>query len=126
MLGLVMHCLRFTTVAAALLSFAMSTVAAPPDYSKRILGCWLGPRKFNVYHADGTWGVKRNEDAPENVRGRRWRVDGNKLILTYPGDHGLETATYTIVLCTPHKLILDANGYRQEYTRYSADCQTEA
>ena len=35
----------------------------------------------------------------------------------------METAAYTIVSCTEQKLILDADGRRQEYTRYSADCQ---
>lgn len=93
------------------------------DYSKAIVGCWLGPRKIEVYHTDGTWGVKRNEDAPEDVRGRRWQVEGNRLILTYPGDHGLETAELTIVSLTKHRLILDAGGYKKELTRYSSDCQ---
>ena len=109
-----------------ILALAVGSITAsdvPRDYSKRILGCWLGPRKFDVYHADGTWGVKRNEDAPEDVRGRRWHIEGRKLTLIYPGDHGLETAVYTIISCTPHKLILEADGYRREFTRYSADCQ---
>ena len=103
-----------------------STFERMPDYSKLICGCWLGPGKFEVYHADGTWGVKRNENAPEDIRGRRWRIEGDKLILIYPGDQGLETAVCTIVSCTAHKLVLDFDGYRQELTRYSADCQTEA
>jgi hypothetical protein len=121
-----MRCLRFTAVPVALLSFALSTVAASPDYSKLIRGCWLGAGKFRVYHADGTWGVKRNEDAPEDTKGRRWRVDGNKLILTYPGDHGSETAVYTIVRCTERQMVLSIGRYTEEYTRHSADCQTEA
>ena len=121
-----MRCLRFAPVAVALLSFALSTVAAPPDYSKLIRGCWLGARKFRVYHADGRWGVKRNEDAPEDTKGRRWRVDGNKLILTYPGDHGSKTAVYTIVRCTEREMVLSIDRYTEEYTRYSADCQIEA
>jgi hypothetical protein len=97
----------------------------PRDYSKAIVGCWLGSRKFEIYHADGTWGVKRNEEAPEDVRGRRWQVKGNKLIITYPGDHGLETGELTIVSLTEHKLVLDAGGYKEELTRYSPDCQKE-
>ena len=116
-------------VAIVLISFLAGpfvTIAGPsPDYSKLILGCWLGSRKFEVYHADGRWGVKRNEDAPEDSEGRRWRVDGNKLILTYPGDHGAETATYTIVSCTERKMVLENDGSREEYDRYSADCQKE-
>lgn len=95
----------------------------PRDYSKVIVGCWLGSRKFEVYHADGTWGVKRNEHAPEDISGRRWRIKGNKLIITYPGDHGLETAVLTIVSITEHQMVLDDSGYKEELTRYSRDCQ---
>ena len=52
------------------------------------------------------WGVKRNEDAPEDIGGRRWHLKGNRLVLTYPGDHGLETAVFTIVSLTDHKMSL--------------------
>jgi hypothetical protein len=97
----------------------------PRDYSKAIVGCWLGPRKFEVYHADGTWGVKRNEDAPEDISGRRWHIKGNKLVITYPADQGPETAELTIVSLTEHKLVLDGSGYKKELTRYSPDCQKE-
>ena len=95
------------------------------DYSKAIVGCWLGSRKIEVYHADGTWGVKRNEDAPEDISGRRWHIKGNKLVITYPGDHGLETGELTIVSVTEHKLVLDASGNKKELTRYSPDIQKE-
>jgi hypothetical protein len=95
------------------------------DYSKAIVGCWLGSRKFEVYHADGTGGVRRNEDAPEDISGRRWHIKGKKLVITYPGDHGLETAVLTIVSLTEHKMVLDASGYKEELTRYSSDCQNE-
>ena len=108
------------------LVFAVLSVTAgemPGDYSKTIVGCWLGSRKFEVYHADGTWGVKRNEDAAEDISGRRWHIEGNKLIITYPGDHGLETAALTIVSLTEYKMVLDAGGYKEELTRYSRDCQ---
>ena len=95
------------------------------DYSKAIVGCWLGSRKFEVYHADRTWGVKRNEDAPEETGGRRWHIKGNKLIITSPGNHGLETGTLTIVTLTEHTMMLDAGGYKEVLTRYSSDCQKE-
>jgi hypothetical protein len=97
---------------------AVSIAGPSRDYSKLIRGCWLGSRKFEVYHADGRWGVKRNEDAPEDTKGRRWRVDGDKLSLTYPGDHGLETAVYTIISCTEHKMILFIDGQTENYDRY--------
>ena len=87
------------------------------DYSKLILGRWLGPRKFSVFHADGHWGVLRNEESSEDIRGRRWHIKGNKLILTYPGDHGMDTGTYTIVTLTAEKLVTDADGDREEYRR---------
>src|SRR5438067_9520718 len=64
------------------------------DYAKLIVGRWLGSRKIHVYHASGTWGIKRNEDAPEDTDNRRWSIKGSKLTLTYPGDHRVETAVY--------------------------------
>jgi hypothetical protein len=76
----------------------------------------------DVYHADGIWGFKRNEDAPEEAGGR-WRVEDDKLIITGPTDHGVATAAYTIISCTDHTLILEIDGYREEYKRYSTDCQ---
>jgi hypothetical protein len=121
---------RFTFALAALMVFSLaippctSMAATSAGYSKRILGCWLGARKFHVYYADGTWGVKRNEDAPEEKEGRRWHINGKKLIVTYPGDHGLETAVCTIVFCTDKKLILESEGRRERYERYTGDCQT--
>jgi hypothetical protein len=97
----------------------------PLDYAKQLVGCWLGERKFDVYHADGTWGFKRNEEAPEGAGGR-WRVEGDKLIITGSTDDGVATAAYTIISCTDHTLILEIDGYREEYKRYSADCQKKA
>ena len=118
-----MRALCFTIVFALLSATAGER---PRDYSKAILGCWLGPRKFEIFHSDGRWGVKRNEEAPEDISGRRWKIQRNKLIITYPGDHGMETATYTILSLTDHEMVLDVGGgYKKEYTRYSADCQKE-
>jgi hypothetical protein len=125
-----MHYLKSHLIAVVILSLiagpAVSAAGASTDYSKRILGCWLGSRKFEVYHADGTWGVKRNEDAPEDRQRRHWHINGNRLTITYLGDHGLQTAVYTIVSCTDHKMVLSIGSYTEEYTRYSADCQTKA
>ena len=125
-----MRHLKFAIVSIVALSFlagpAVSIAGASRDYSKLIRGCWLGSRKFEVYHADGRCGVKRNEDAPEDTKGRRWRIDGDKLILTYPGDHGSESAVYTIISCTERKMVLSIDGRTEEYDRYSADCQKAA
>jgi hypothetical protein len=107
-------------------AFVSATAGEPRrDYSKAILGCWLGPRKFEIYHADGTWGVKRHEDAPEVINGRRWHIKGKTLVITWPGDRGLETAELIIVSLTERKMLLDADGYKKELVRYSPDCQNE-
>jgi hypothetical protein len=112
-----------TAVLAVFVAFPVFVAAdATHDYAKKITGCWLGTRKFDVYHANGTWGFKRNEDAPEDVGGR-WRVEGDKLVITGRTDDGFATAAYTIISCTDHTLILEINGYREEYKRYSADCR---
>ena len=118
-------CAVLTSVLAVSVMFPVVVVAdAPHDYAKQLVGCWLGARKFDVYHADGTWGFKRNEEVPEEVGGR-WRVEGDKLVITGPTDHGA-TAAYTIISCTHHTLILEIDAYREEYKRYSADCQKKA
>ena len=120
----------YITIVAYVISFIAApvlTALEPPDYSKSIVGCWLGPRKFAVYHADGTWGLKRNEDAPEDKKGRRYRVEGDKLILTYPGDgNKTESVTYKIISCSKHDLVLELEGQKEEFERYSDDCQNEA
>lgn len=108
----------------SLLVGSNASASEHPISSEKIVGCWLGPRKFEIYHADGTWGVKRNEDAPEDIRGRRWQIEGDKLILKYPSsNNGFETAVFTIISCTEHELVLDADGYIIKHTRYSNDCQ---
>jgi len=109
-------------IALSLVFGSLPKVAAAPkeaNYSKLILGQWLGPRKIDVYHADGTWGVRRHEQAPEDKDQRRWSIKGNQLTLTYPGDHGTATATYTILSLAPQELVLDAGGYKQRYERFT-------
>ena len=123
-----LHYIIAAVVLVASCGVRSSSVAGDdPDVDpQRVLGCWLGPRKFAVYHPDGTWGVKRHEDAPEDFRGRRWRIDGNTLFLTFPGDRGMTTVHFTIVSLTDREMILEADGYQQTYVRYTADCQKEA
>lgn len=99
---------------------ALVACAAPKesdDYSNRILGRWLGSRKFSVFHADGSWGVQRNEDSPEEINGRRWRIQGNKLLLTFKGDTGLETAEFTIISMTAQRFVIEADDYKESYDR---------
>ncbi len=105
---------------ALLLDCTAQTVSAAPnhsDYSKRILGRWLGPRKFIIFHANGTWAVQRNEDAPQEINGRRWHINGNKLTLTFPGDHGTQSVVDTIVSFTQNKFVTKDDGIATTYER---------
>ena len=87
------------------------------DLSAKIIGKWLGPRKFVVFMADGTWGVQRNEESEVDSKQRRWRVTGDKLTMRYPSNNGVETAHFTIVLLTDEKLILKIGDYAEDYKR---------
>ena len=114
--------LAFIILTSALLLGCTSpeVTATPKDsnnYSKHILGRWLGPRKFHIFHSDGTWGVQRNEDALEDIDGRRWSIKGNKLFLTFRGDHGFETVALTIVSFTPKSFTTEADGHKELYER---------
>ncbi len=85
----------FTTL-LLLLMLASAGIADPKagnDYSKQILGRWLGSKKFEIYYADGTWAVQRNEDSKPDKEGRHWHIDGDKLVLTFPGGTSSETIT---------------------------------
>ena len=62
--------------------------------------------------------MQRHETAPEDIDGRRWYVDGNKLVLTYPLEDGLHTTASTIVSFTPSKFVLQDDGIRQEFERF--------
>ena len=81
----------------------------------RILGRWLGRRKYVTYYADGRWGVQRNEDAPVEIEGRRWRIEGNKLLLTWRGDAGSQTAESTITSFTTKQFMTEADGRKETY-----------
>ena len=123
-----LHYIIAAVVLVASCGVRLTSVARDkPDLDpQRVLGCWLGSRKFAVYHPDGTWGVKRHDDAPEDFRGRRWRLQGNTLVLTFPGDPGMTTVDFTIVSLTDREMVLEADGYRETYVRYTDDCRTEA
>jgi len=94
---------------------SLGEVVRSEDYAKRILGRWLGPRKYVAFYADGRWGVQRNEDAPIEIDGRRWRIEGNKLLLTFRGDTGLVTAESTITSFTTQQFITEADGHKKTY-----------
>jgi hypothetical protein len=102
----------------------VSVLAAVPerDYAKLIVGSWTysskdRPTRIIVFHADGSWGVRKFDDRPEDIRGRRWRLEGDTLVLTYPHDHGFDTSRYQIVSFALGKFVTENSGYRFTYTR---------
>ncbi len=96
-----------------LLACSISNAAdhATEDYSRLIIGKWLGPRKFEVYYSNGTWGVQRNENAPIDIDGRTWKIKDSKLIISFPGVHGIETGTQTIGVLNKTQFITKDDGH---------------
>jgi hypothetical protein len=90
-------------------------VVQSEDYAKRILGRWLGRRKYIAFYADGRWGVQRNEDAPIEIDGRRWQIDGDKLLLTFRGDADVITSQSTITSFMSKQFITETNGHTETY-----------
>jgi hypothetical protein len=102
---------------------ATTFAAASPDIDKNqiILGKWKvenprRPARIVFFHADHTWGVTNfDPDKPEEINGRRWRIEGSKLILTYPtvenGRHGFQTSAYTIVSFRRDRFATDVFTY---------------
>ena len=93
----------------------LGEVVRSEDYTKRILGRWLGPRKYVAFYADGRWGVQRNEDAPIDIDGRRWRIEGNKLLLIVPGETGLVTHESTITSFRTKQFITEVDGHKTTF-----------
>ena len=67
------------------------------DYASAIVGSWMYTLAHRgetyltciiVFHADGRWGVRYPGDPSklEDIGGRRWRIEGNKLFKTGPDD----------------------------------------
>jgi hypothetical protein len=116
--------MRPLVVGITLAVLGVNTMSAVPqrDYSKLIVGSWyhtcrMRPMRILVFHADGRWGVRKYDDPrPEDIRGRRWRVEGDKLILRYPHDQSFETHAYRILSFTPREFITDGE-YPCTYTR---------
>jgi hypothetical protein len=98
---------------------AAAALAASNDRERWILGTWTAETSRHasrtvIFHADHTWGVRGYVPFREEIHGRRWRVAGDQLILTYPGDDGLETMAYKIVSFTHDKFATDAFTYTRE------------
>lgn len=94
---------------------ALGEVVRPEDYTKRILGRWLGPRKYVTFYADGRRGIQRNEEAPVEIDGRRWKIEGNKLFQTAQEDGRVAIAGSTIESFTTKRFITEEGGRRRTY-----------
>jgi hypothetical protein len=93
----------------------LGEVVPTDDYAKRILGRWLGSRKYVAFYADGKWGVQRNEDAPTDIDGRHWRIEGNRLLLTFRSDSGLMTSESTIKAFTAKQFVTEHDGHKETF-----------
>jgi hypothetical protein len=115
--------MRPSMVALGYALFATVISAAPPrPDAKAIVGSWIlaskyRPTRIIVFHADGSWGVRKFDERPEDIRGRRWRVEDGTVVLKYPDAHGFQTARYKIVSFTPRKFVTEIHGYESTYTR---------
>src|SRR5262249_42216717 len=87
----------------------------PEEYPTRILGRWLGPRKYLTFFADGSWGIQRNEEAPIEIEKRRWRIEGNTLFLTFPGGDDYVTGESKIISFKVRQFTLEDQGKRKTF-----------
>jgi hypothetical protein len=105
-------------------------VAARSELEKWIIGRWtchanegIGrPDRTVVFHKDHTWGVE-HYGAPqpngrlavyEDVRGRRWHIRNDRLVLRAPSDDGFETYGEKIVSFSHDKIVTDLFTYTRE------------
>jgi hypothetical protein len=123
--------MKLLVVALSFALIASSDIASasPQNYSNAIVGSWIftskvRPSRIIVFHRDGSWGVRKFDDRPEDIRGRRWRVEGDHLVLTYPDDHGFTTWRYQIVSFTPREFVTQTQGYTSTYTRLEQHLDT--
>ena len=99
--------------------FAAATLAESHDRENWIVGTWTveTPRRASrtvVFHVNHTWGVRGYVPLREEIRGRRWRLAGDQLILTYPSDHGSETTAYKILSFAHDTFATDTFTYTRE------------
>ena len=99
---------------ASVTSAAPRAVGARNGYAQQIVGRWV-ERKIIYYRADGTWTLQKTDDDPVQSRGMRWRVEGDRLILTFPGGTFVER----IISVDREQLVAEtAAGERLVATRY--------
>jgi hypothetical protein len=109
------HILLFLVIA----STALASDAI--DKGETIIGKWEvnNPRRtprIVFFHPNHTWGVTNFDPGKsEEINGRRWRIDGDKLILTFPhrenGRDLLKTQVYKIVSFGRNKFATDVFSY---------------
>jgi hypothetical protein len=104
--------------------------AAPSEREKWIVGRWtchanegIGrPDRTIVFHTDHTWGVE-HYGAPqpngqlavyEDVRGRRWHIRDDRLVLRAPSDDGFKSYGEKIVSFGHDKIVTDLFTYTRE------------
>lgn len=115
--------MKYSKVAAlTLFAVAMSACAelrhqgqtAKQNDHNWILGTWRHEMPHHggrtvVFHPDQSWGVLGYVPDREDIRGRRWRIEGEQLIRTYPDDNGFRTISDQIVSFSSERFELDDN-----------------
>jgi hypothetical protein len=104
-----------------------AAAAAPSVREKWIIGRWTShiegrPDRTIVFHTDHSWGVEHYRvSGPdeqtiiyEDVRGRRWHIGGDKLVLRTPSDIGFNTYEWKIISVSHDKIVTDTATYTRE------------
>ena len=120
---------RFVALLMLLVCLRVAT-AAPDDREKWIIGRWTShtnegigrPDRSIVFHPDHSWGVEHyvpsgpNEQLTirEDIRGRRWHIRGNRLIMRAPSDRGFQTYAEKIVSFGHAKIVTHVFTYTRE------------
>jgi hypothetical protein len=95
------------------------------DYAKVLVGDWEGPyvrdhamhQKVMRFRADGHWGVVLYAGGGEASMGSEWRIEGDKLVLSYVDGRAYIPHTYRIVSLSKANLVLQINGVTEEWER---------
>jgi hypothetical protein len=113
--------MRFILIFLSIASVALASDVIDKD--NVIIGKWevSNPRRASrivFFHPNHTWGVTNfDPDKPEEVNGRRWRIEGSNLILKFPttreGRHSFETQVYKIVSFGRDKFATDVFTYKR-------------
>jgi hypothetical protein len=113
-----------------ILLLVCSRIAAAGEREKWIIGRWTSytegrPDRTIVFHADHSWGVEHyrvsgpNEQLTiyEDIRGRRWDIRDDKLVLRAPSDEGFKSYGERIISFGQDKIVTDISTYTREQSR---------